>query len=234
MRERAWIVGMTAALLVGACGGDSGSEVPSGGGNTRDADPSQGEDVGGDAASGEEAGRDSAAGPSDAGQGGLDAGASQTESRDADPGEGPAPGEDAGASAGASQDAGKDPLDGIKPDGPITFTSLYQDVFSQQQIGDGAGCGSFYCHAKGTVVAQQAGLHVGSKQEAYDLLVNAKASDNCNGWTRVVPGNPSKSLLVQKLVDPPCGERMPKGSDALPEGTVARIRAWILAGAKND
>lgn len=134
-------------------------------------------------------------------------------------------------------DAGQDEADaggqGSSVDGD-TFTSLFEDVFSQMQLGSGAGCGSFYCHATGTTVAMMTGLALTDKQGAYDLLVNADASSECDGWKRVVPYKPEESLLLQKLVDPPCGERMPKDGDALPEATIERVRAWILNGAKND
>jgi hypothetical protein len=129
----------------------------------------------------------------------------------------------AGGSDAGAFDAG--------PIGSITFTSLYDDVFSQQAFGTGLSCANDYCHG----ATGSGGFSVSTKQVAYDSLVSAEGSANCGGEIRVVPGNPDASLLVQKITDPTCGERMPKDNeDSLSPETVARIRAWISAGAMND
>jgi hypothetical protein len=147
--------------------------------------------------------------------GGVQDGGPQT---DGSSGEGGAGGSDAG-----DFDAG--------PIGSITFTSLYDDVFSQQAFGAGVSCANDYCHG----ATGSGGLSVSTKQGAYDSLVNAEGSANCGGEVRVVPGDPDASLLVQKITDPSCGERMPKDNeDSLSPETIGRIRAWIGAGAMND
>ena len=126
--------------------------------------------------------------------------------------------------------------------GSVTFTSLYDDVFGPQAIGPGVGCASPYCHGGGSGVSETmvdglpgSGFSVSTKQSAYDSLVDAEGSANCGGAIRVVPGDPDASLLVQKITDPPCGERMPMHSEeSLSPEAIARIRAWIGAGARND
>ncbi|WP_147444278.1 MULTISPECIES: Ig-like domain-containing protein [Corallococcus] len=71
---------------------------------------------------------------------------------------------------------------------------------------------------------------------SYSNLVNVTANV-CGPTTRVVPGDPDSSALVQKMEGTTCGSRMPKGDtdyfDQNP-GLVVRVRSWILAGAAND
>lgn len=51
----------------------------------------------------------------------------------------------------------------------------------------------------------------------------------CEGWVRVVPGDPDASLLVDKLgATPACGVPMPVGS-SLPSDQLACIEQWIEA-----
>ena len=55
--------------------------------------------------------------------------------------------------------------------------------------------------------------------------------------TRVVPGDPAGSLLIQKLEGDgtpdgaACGSRMPLGGPYLPPATIEAFRAWIADGA---
>ena len=53
--------------------------------------------------------------------------------------------------------------------------------------------------------------------------------------TRVVAGEPDRSLLVDKLESdtPMCGARMPPGGQLSAEH-LSLVRNWISAGAKND
>ncbi len=63
-----------------------------------------------------------------------------------------------------------------------------------------------------------------------------------NETPRVVPGDPSKSLLYIKVAAKldgcavPCGDTMPLGPDIAPlsASEVELIRAWIAAGAQDD
>jgi mono/diheme cytochrome c family protein len=67
-------------------------------------------------------------------------------------------------------------------------------------------------------------------------LVNVTSSGK-PGATRVIPGNPSGSYLVQKLEGAPdiVGLRMPRtGPPYLTDAQVALIRQWIQNGAPNN
>ena len=97
------------------------------------------------------------------------------------------------------------------------------------------------CHAGGEFAA--GGLDL--SKDAYSALIDAPAmAAACKptGMKRVVPGKPEQSLLYLKIqskldaTDAPCGEVMPAGVDrpALSAADVARVRAWIEAGAPND
>lgn len=86
-------------------------------------------------------------------------------------------------------------------------------------------CSSTGCHGSTETAA---GLDLTFSDPAVDL-VNVP-SGTCNGWTRVVPGDPEQSLLWRKLYSEtaPCGEPMPLGThlDAVSLGCV---RSWILS-----
>jgi hypothetical protein len=73
--------------------------------------------------------------------------------------------------------------------------------------------------------------------DAHRSLVGKRSFEDCGG-VLVVPGDPTRSFLIQKLTqDPPCdGKRMPSpgmlaSRPPLPAAQVAIIRAWITAGA---
>jgi hypothetical protein len=80
---------------------------------------------------------------------------------------------------------------------------------------------------------------------AYTALVGVAAmgattpgdsAKGCAGTNilRVKAGDPSNSLLLQKVTGKQtCGNSMPPGGMLLPEEQ-ATISAWIMAGAKND
>ncbi len=50
----------------------------------------------------------------------------------------------------------------------------------------------------------------------------------------ITSGNPTGSLLIEKLNGTAEGKRMPNGKPPLPTETIAKIEAWIAAGAKFD
>ncbi len=50
----------------------------------------------------------------------------------------------------------------------------------------------------------------------------------------ITAGNPTGSLLIEKLQGTAEGKRMPAGKPPLPAETIAKIEAWIAAGAKFD
>ncbi len=67
--------------------------------------------------------------------------------------------------------------------------------------------------------------------------MNKPADETCGG-TRVVPGSPSASYLVQKITqDTPCdGQKMPRPFEViapplLTAAEIATITGWISAGA---
>jgi hypothetical protein len=108
-----------------------------------------------------------------------------------------------------------------------TFTEVYAEIL--QPV-----CSS--CHRPGGVGLFQ---DFSSQSAAYAALVGVKASGpSCgsSGDTRVVPGNPSESLLVQKVsgATPPCGSPMPLGGPPLSSAQVTLIQDWIKGGASND
>jgi hypothetical protein len=54
-------------------------------------------------------------------------------------------------------------------------------------------------------------------------------SGTCDGWVRVVPGDPAASFLSHKVVAemPECGARMPPGPEGLRASEIACIDGWI-------
>lgn len=117
-----------------------------------------------------------------------------------------------------------------------TFSAIYDKVFT--------GCGGPFCHT-GTAGGN---LMIDTKENTYMALVgvaamgmnlpNATNPTHCKdaGLMRVVAGDPDASLLYAKVrldQEVPCGSRMPTGG-MLPPEQVEAIKAWIMAGAKND
>lgn len=90
-----------------------------------------------------------------------------------------------------------------------------------------------------------AGCHSGMKPKenlsldsatSYAELVNVATSE-CSGSRKlVVPGSPSSSYLMQKLlnVDLCTGTQMPKAGQALPQAQLGAISGWICSGAPNN
>ena len=105
------------------------------------------------------------------------------------------------------------------------FSELQTKVFAPS-------CNFSTCH-----VAAGGGAG-GLKLEAtvsYQQLVNSPATGTA-GRTRVVPGDLKLSYLIEKLTSatPAAGVRMPQGGDPLEAERLDLIKAWIVAGAKND
>ena len=136
---------------------------------------------------------------------------------------------------GAAQDddAGDDRAD-VGIDGPDaivrlpTFTGVYQQVLVPS-------CALPFCHAGTGDYLQLQDMEIG-----YASLVNAPAQGpGCaeTGLKRVDPGHPETSLLVLKVTNPPCGDKMPRSygiSVSLDPLAIKQIEAWITLGAKND
>jgi hypothetical protein len=94
-----------------------------------------------------------------------------------------------------------------------------------------ASCANAGCHA-GPNPAQ--GLSLGAGQ-SYAKLVNVLASECADGRKRVLPGQPSQSYVIQKMmgVSLCSGTGMPK-MGSLPSAQVQTISNWICAGAPNN
>jgi outer membrane protein assembly factor BamB len=117
--------------------------------------------------------------------------------------------------------------------GSATWSAIWQEVI----VNNGCNGGST-CHASvsgGNLVMQ-------TKAASYTALVNAAAGGNtgtpacaATGGTRVVPGDPDNSLLVNKIeqATPKCGAHMPPGGMLKPE-QLKQVRDWVAAGALDN
>jgi len=108
-----------------------------------------------------------------------------------------------------------------------TWTGVWENIIV------GTGCnGGTSCHGGST-----GDLLLADKDDGYAALVDAAATgEECVGedLARVVPGDPSASLLMQKLENTQsCGAQMPPGG-GLTEEQLAQVRMWIESGANND
>ena len=113
--------------------------------------------------------------------------------------------------------------------GSPTWSAVFQELIVNK------GCnGGPTCHASsagGNLVMQ-------TKDQSYMALVGVKAMGTpcaASGATRVVAGDPATSLIVNKVeaAMPTCGTHMPPGGN-LSATEIAQLKAWIMAGAKND
>lgn len=118
--------------------------------------------------------------------------------------------------------------------GTESFAAIYQSILMNPTY----NCAGALCHGRDAASAASVGnLSLSSASVAYMQLVK-KASDSatCSGKTRVVPGDPTNSLLVQKLrgQNTTCGAAMPVNGDEIPDEDLKRITDWISAGACNN
>lgn len=145
---------------------------------------------------------------------------------DADPGDG------GGGDGSSPGDGGNG--DGGGLDAAVTFTQVYDSLIANtSDAGKINYCSQ--CHVGG----HESNLDMSSKALAYANLVDAaSAGSKCGdaGLTRVVPGQPSQSLMFLKVKPtPPCGDQMPAfGTGFLTQAEIDRIQAWIARGAPND
>lgn len=78
------------------------------------------------------------------------------------------------------------------------------------------------------------GWSADSKLTAWTTLVS-QPSLFCENGTRVIPGDPDNSALIQSLEGTStCLDQMPLGDQPLPQPTIDVIRNWITAGALFD
>lgn len=106
-----------------------------------------------------------------------------------------------------------------------TFTEVRDEVFL-------VSCALSSCHGGGTGGLT---LDKDDPDAAYDALVNATGD---SGLTLVVPGDVDGSYLIQKLRDADGieGDPMPPpfGLETADPDAMARVIAWVEAGAPND
>jgi hypothetical protein len=104
-----------------------------------------------------------------------------------------------------------------------TLSAIYREIFRPT-------CAAVFCHKDSRL-----GFDASSIERSYETLVNVMTeTDQCGptGLVRVVPGQPSQSLLYLKLTEPPCGRRMPLLFDPnLDPRELEQIRSWIESGA---
>ena len=99
------------------------------------------------------------------------------------------------------------------PPGAPTFTELYGTLFANKSFA--SNCTGSSCHAPG----KQKGLDFSSKTVGYATVMKF-----------VIAGKPDSSKLVSVLTSGSMPDLRPKFSSA----NLAKVRAWITAGAKND
>jgi hypothetical protein len=121
---------------------------------------------------------------------------------------------------------------GPTPNLEPTFSAIQRDIFGAADSSGRVACTS--CHnAQGARFAGNLNL---SDATAYAQLVNV-ASSGKPGAIRVIPGDPDRSYLVQKLEGAAniVGQRMPRTSGPfLTPGQMLFIRRWIEEGAANN
>ncbi|MFM2416361.1 MAG: hypothetical protein RL385_1084 [Pseudomonadota bacterium] len=132
-------------------------------------------------------------------------------------------------SAAASADAATAPdVPGVEAgstDDAPRFSALVMELF-------GPGCVLGRCH---TTLAPAGGLSLsGQRVREYAALVNQPSTQDPTRM-RVAPFDPAASYLMEKLESetPHTGTRMPPMAQ-LPADVLARVRAWIAAGARDD
>ncbi len=115
--------------------------------------------------------------------------------------------------------------------GGPTFAPTFSAIWDEILVG--RGCNTTSCHG-----AAAGDLALTSKAEAYASLVGTPAAGALctgRGLTRVVPGEPGASLLLDKVDGSrrACGGPMPPVG-RLAEAEVEQIRRWIERGAPDD
>ncbi len=70
--------------------------------------------------------------------------------------------------------------------------------------------------------------------ESYANLVNVQATKGCMSEKRVLPGNPSVSVLYKRITGTSCGTQMPKKAPPLTAEEIGTIKKWIDQGALDN
>jgi len=135
------------------------------------------------------------------------------------------------AAAGCGADAGdgtmEPPMDGIMggDDEAPTWTMIFDGIIRP----------SCSCHLDTQI--DSGGLDMLDRDSALANLANQPATEGgeCDGNTRVIPGNAEDSVLFRKVAGVNlCGDRMPQGGPFLSQSQIDMIRDWIDAAAPND
>lgn len=123
-------------------------------------------------------------------------------------------------------------LAGPTPNLEPTFTSIQREIFASSDSAGRASCTS--CHQSAVGAPRAAGMSLAS-DIAYESLVG-KPSSRKSGAVLVVPGDPDRSYLIQKLEGNTSmvGRRMPTSPPYLTAGQMQIIRRWIQIGAPNN
>src|SRR5262249_40537784 len=114
---------------------------------------------------------------------------------------------------------------GPTPNLQPTFSSIQREIFETTDSAGRTSCVT--CHSN-TGRAPSGGMNL-NHDTAYDQIVNVPARGK-TGATRVIPGNPDGSYLVQKLEGAAgiTGRRMPNnGPPYLSDGQILILRRWI-------
>lgn len=106
----------------------------------------------------------------------------------------------------------------------VSYSANVQPIFT-------AHCNNAGCHS-GPSPASGLSLAAGT---SYSKLVNVTATECMDGRKRVLPGQPSVSYLVDKVmgVDLCFGTAMPK-TGMISQAEIQTITNWICAGAQNN
>lgn len=108
----------------------------------------------------------------------------------------------------------------------IEFAAVHQILVDQ-------GCTAGYCHGGG-----QGGLLMTDAATSYMNLVDVDATTAiCDLEKRVVPGDPESSIMWRRArplamdMGMPCADKMPQGSEGLPDAEAQIVFDWISGGA---
>jgi hypothetical protein len=120
---------------------------------------------------------------------------------------------------------------GPTPNLEPTFSSIQSNILTAGDSSGRQACTN--CH-NAVLANVNGGLNL-TGAGAYAALVNARSRDK-SGATRVIPGDPNGSYVVQKLEGASgiVGVRMPQVPPYLTPGQMSIIRRWIQLGAPND
>jgi hypothetical protein len=110
-----------------------------------------------------------------------------------------------------------------------TFASIQRNIFELRDSAGRANCTN--CH---NTASRAGGLNL-DRDVAYDSLVNV-ASRAKPRATRVVPGDPDGSYLIQKVEGRAdiVGSKMPLNGPYLSSGQILILRRWIEIGAPRN